>query len=118
MTREQRAELAQRLIARFRQLKDDEGWTQETLAEESGVKLRTVSDVLREKSVPNSQTLEKLAAAVGLALTPQQQREQTPDDVALFLDVLGIFLSARTKEERTQIMREMTKTWIFNQSGA
>jgi transcriptional regulator with XRE-family HTH domain len=112
MTRQQRAEIAQRLIARFRQLKEDEGWTQETLEQESGVPNRTVSDTLREVSVPNRETLEKLAHAVGIALTPEQNRETWPVDVGIFLDVLGIYLSKHTLEERRVIMRDISDRHI------
>ena len=101
MNREMRAEFARRLIEKFNSL----GWTQEKLAEESGVGLRTVSGFARGENVPNGATLGKFARAMGV--DPEEQRAHWAKDVALFADLMGIWLSTLPEAEREQIMR----TW-------
>lgn len=116
MNRNERAEYARRLIARFRQLRDDEGWTQETLAEESGVALRTVSDVLRGRSIPNEGTAEKLGRALGLQRGPAQVEETWPEDIKTFLRIMGIYLNGLSDLDRENAMREITER-IFARSA-
>jgi transcriptional regulator with XRE-family HTH domain len=109
MNRQQREEATQRIIARFRQLKADEQWTQETLAEESGVKLRTISDILRGKAVPNPETLDRLAGALGLHLTPGEVRASWSPDIIAFQDIIGLYLSGLPSERRGDVMRQITE---------
>ena len=61
MNRKERQEFAERLIARFQQLQKDEGWTQQTLADEAGLSLRAVNALLRRESVPHEDTCRKFA---------------------------------------------------------
>lgn len=112
MDRDQRAEFAQRLEARFRQLRDDEDWTQDMLAAESGVPLRTVSDVLRGASVPNVGTLTKLGRAMGIEPTPMLEREKWPADVRVWLDMMGLFLAQMPEQQREAIMGEISRRLI------
>lgn len=106
MDRKQRAELAQRIIARFRELKDDEGLTQEQLADLAGVKIRTLSDILRGVSVPNDQTARKIGAAMGIEMTPGEQRHKWAKYESFF-DILGVYLDARPESEHEAIMRRV-----------
>lgn len=109
MNRNERAEYAQRVIARFRQLRDDEGWTQETLAEEANVPLRTVSDVLRGKSVPNEDTCDKLGRALGLHRGPDEVQAAWSEDIQTFLRIVGIYLNGLQGPQREEAMREITE---------
>lgn len=108
MNREQRAEFAARLIERFRELKEDEGWTQETLAQESGVKLRTVSDTLRGTSVPNDATCRKLGNAMGLKATAGEVEAEWVK-YKDFFDIVALYLDEHPEAEHAEIKLRVFK---------
>lgn len=113
MNRNERAEYAQRLIARFKQLRDDEGWTQDTWAEQAGVSPRTVSDIYRGVSrFPNDDTLEKLAKPLGLSATPEETFDNWSESVRSFLYMIGLFLESMPPEERVEVMRDIASRTI------
>lgn len=106
MNKAQRAEFAERIIARFFELKRDEGWTQELLAHESDMSPRSVNAVLNREVVPNEETLRKYAAALGI--------DGSPDEVQArwvkyrgFFNLLGVYLDARPESEHDAIMKRI-----------
>lgn len=106
MNKKERAEYATRLIARYEQLHDAEGWTQQMLADESGASLRTVQDFLAG-TVPHASTVRKLGRALGVALTPEDVREQFPQDIKSFLNIVGVALARIPEERREEVMRAL-----------
>lgn len=114
MNRQERAEFARRLIARFGELKDDEGWTQQTLAQASGAKLRTVSDVLRGVSVPNERTSRQLADAMGIPVESNAKWARYAD----FFNVLGMYLAARPDEEEAIKARVLRALFAADPEGS
>jgi transcriptional regulator with XRE-family HTH domain len=118
LSRTERAAFALRLIERYNQLHDDEAWEQETLVEESGVPLRTVSDFLRGVSVPNNANLGKLAGALGLRPTAEEERDSWPDDIKDFLDIVGLYLKARPAGEPREAARRRILGAMFREDGA
>jgi transcriptional regulator with XRE-family HTH domain len=115
MNRQQRVEFAQRIVERFRELKEDEGWTQETLSAESGVKIRTVSDVLRGVSVPNDATCRKLGAAMGIMATANDVTARLRKYES-FLDVIALYLEARPESEHDEIKQRVFEA-LFPSDG-
>lgn len=63
VTAEQRQAMAARLAQRMEALG---GWTNEKLAYEAGVSVKTVSRILNARHEPRGQTLERIAKAVGV----------------------------------------------------
>ena len=112
MNRNQRAEAQDRAIARFGELKRDEKWTQQTLADETGMSLRTVSDFLNKKAVANRDTLVPIFKALGLRLDAAAERDSWPDDVKAFLDIMGIYLKNRPPEKRAEITRSILERYV------
>jgi transcriptional regulator with XRE-family HTH domain len=51
----------------IRHLRQERGWTQEQLAQRSGLTVRSVSNLERSVTRPAPETVDKLAAAFGLA---------------------------------------------------
>lgn len=109
MNREERRELRDRLQARFQQLAVDEKWKQETLAEEAGLPLRTVSDFLRSVSVPNEKTLRAMATALSVSLTAEEERAKWPNDLNEHLDLIGLVLAKNTPSERRKKMEAIVR---------
>lgn len=109
MNRQQRQELRDRLQARFQQLQTDEDWTQDMLAEEAHLPLRTVSDFVRSVSVPNEKTLRAMADALSVSLTAVDERSKWPADVREHLDLIGLVLAKSTPAERRKMMEEIVR---------
>lgn len=82
-------------------LREERGWTQKRLAEESGVPVRTIQDIekdLRDK--PQRATLLKLRRALDIEGDPVRERSEWPDDVAAVVDIVGAYLMTLTPAER------------------
>jgi len=109
MNREQRTELRDRLQARFRQLQEDEGWTQEALAEEARLHPRVVSDFVRSASVPNEKTLRALASALKVSPTAEEELAKFPPEVESHLKLIGLLLAKSPLDERRKKMEEIVK---------
>ena len=103
MNREQRGDYARRLHKEVTKL----GWTQDQLAEMTGLSARAVSAFVRHETVPNETTLDAIASAIGYVQDPAEVRAAWPTDVSVFLDLLGVWLMARPEAERRAIMREL-----------
>ena len=64
--------------ARIQAIRKSKGWSQEALAEEAGVSLRTIQRVEQGDSVPRGYTLQALAAALGVPLDALRDEPPAP----------------------------------------
>jgi transcriptional regulator with XRE-family HTH domain len=89
-------------------------WKQEELAAKAGVSLGVVSNLERSKTRPQPANERAILTALGIE-TPEdaeqhdEERRAWPPDVAVFLDVMGLFLSAVPNGERAEIIHDMTR---------
>lgn len=69
----------------IRHLRQERGWTQEQLAQRSGLTVRSVSNLERSVTRPAPETVDKLAAAFGLApadIDPRRLAEIVNDEAS------------------------------------
>lgn len=83
--------------------------SQPELAEKSGVPLRTLQNVEKAESTPQRKTRLALNRALGIEGVAQVEREEWPDDVSVFLDVLGVWLMTMEAEERRDAIHDFTR---------
>lgn len=94
---------------RVRALRKAKGWTQEELADASGVAYRTVQDIEADKRArPQRGTVLALNRALEIEGDPDDTRASWPADVQVFLDIVGAFLSTMDPDQRHAAIREMT----------
>lgn len=105
MNMESREAFAKRLVDKFREL----GWSQDRLAEESGISPRAVSDFARRTRTPNEETLDAIAKAMKVAPDPNDVRNSWPKEMRVFLDLIGVWLMARPEVEREALMRDLAR---------
>jgi transcriptional regulator with XRE-family HTH domain len=112
------------LATRARQARKARGWTQQQLAEAPGVHLRTISGFeRRETARPHPENLRAIIAALELEddaagdEVAADSREEWPQDVRVFLDVMGLFLSAIPESERQAIMHDLTRQMVGQRRG-
>ena len=60
------------------QVRNDRGWSQQRLADESGVNKATINQIERGRRSPNVETLEKLAAGLDVEMADFFPREGAP----------------------------------------
>lgn len=89
-------------------------WRQEELAEKAGVSLGVVSNLERKKTRPQPANERRILSALGIetpddAAQNEEERRAWPADVAVFLDVMGLFLSARPEGDRAEIIHDLTR---------
>lgn len=92
-----------------RRLRKARGWSQPRLAEESGVKLRTLQDIEGNKH-PTVQRGNRLAlnAALDVPGDPEAEAESLDDDVKLMLKIVGAGLMTMTPTERLEWLHDFT----------
>lgn len=84
--------------------------SQPDLHEMSGVPLRTIQNVENNPdSRPQRKTRLALNKALGIEGTAQVEREEWPDDVSVFLDVIGVWLMTMEQEERRMAIHDLTR---------
>lgn len=89
-------------------------WRQEDLAERAGVSLGVVNNLERRKTRPQPANERKILTALGIE-TPEdaaqndEERREWPRDVAVFLDVMGLFLSGTPEAARADIIHDLTR---------
>lgn len=91
-------------------LREERGWTQKRLSEESGVPVRTIQDIekdLRDK--PQRGTVLKLRRALDIEGDAVRERSEWPDDVAAIVDIVGAWLMTLTPAERIQWIAEFAR---------
>lgn len=101
---------------RVAKLRDELGWTQEQLAEHTGIPLRTLQDIESGKvAKPQRRTRERIDAAFG-ALRPGQAVSERTEFVNAFLDLLGTWLMAIPEDARTAYVHgEIERIGRWNQ---
>lgn len=110
MKQTERAEFARRLRARYEGL--DMPNKQAWLIEESGVPERTVQDFTAGEGVPQEKTLTKIAKALGVRRDDVAEREAWPEDVKVFVDIVGMYLTQLPPEKRTRRIGDLTRAMI------
>lgn len=86
-------------------LRDERQWTQRELAEHAGVPLRTIQDIELDKvRKPQRKTAQRLAAALDIEGDARETRQSWANDVQLFLDMMGAFLSEFPETQRLKMM--------------
>lgn len=84
-------------------LREERGWTQKRLSEESGVPVRTIQDIEKDlRARPQRGTKLKLGRALDIEGDAVRERSEWPDDVAAIVDIVGAWLMTRTPAERIQ----------------
>lgn len=90
-------------------LRKERGWTQQQLATESEVPLRTLQNIEADKSQkPHKGTVLALNAALGIEGNAEETRAQWPRDVQVYLDIIGAFLAKMPEQRRETAMRDIT----------
>lgn len=88
-----------------RQLRQARGWTRQRLAAETGLSLRMIGDFETGKRQPHPSNLDRIIGALVVPGVPEETRSRWPEDIGLFLDVLGAFLAALPLEDRAEEQR-------------
>jgi transcriptional regulator with XRE-family HTH domain len=104
------------LAARVRDARRARGWTQERLAEESGVKLRSISSFENGHSTPQPANLRKILRVLGLTDEggdvlefPTKMPREWPRDIEVFRDMLAAYLATVPEDERLTIIHDLTR---------
>lgn len=87
-------------------------WGQQKLADEAGVSLGVISNLERRKNRPQPENERAILSALGLDEAPGEPEPETrqwPLDVAVFLDVMGLFLVSVPEQKRAQVIRDLTR---------
>ena len=110
-------ELAERVRVERRKRR----WTQRELADRAEVHLGTVSNFERRKSDPQAAHLRAILRVLGIEAEAgdrraNRTREEWPQDVKTFLDVMGIYLSAIPDAEREQVIYDITRQIVTPRS--
>lgn len=88
---------------KIRAAREAHDWTQEELAERSGVPKRTIQEIETGRvSRPQRTTDLKLRRALDLEGDPVRERSAWPDDVAAIVDIVGAYMLTLTPAERIQ----------------
>ena len=93
-------------------------WGQQDLADRAEVSLGVVSNLERKRTRP--QPGNELAILTALGIEPKEdtahfdeERRAWPADVAVVLDVLGIFLTSVSDAQRPEIIHDLTR-YVMN----
>lgn len=103
------------LAARARRERKRRGWTQQEVADRTGVvSLGTVSNFERGVYAPQPAHLRAILRVLDLELESgdaqaEETRQSWPADVRVFLDVMGVFLTALPDERRAQMIHDLTR---------
>lgn len=85
----------------IREAREARGWTQDELAQNSGVPKRTVQEIENGRvKRPQRATDLKLRQALDLEGNAERERSEWPEDVAAMVDIVGAMLMALSPPER------------------
>jgi Predicted transcriptional regulators len=96
-------------------------WKQQDVAERAGVSLGVVSNLERKKTRPQPGNERAILTALGIE-TPEDahqndvERREWPRDVAVFLDVMGLFLSGTPEPARADIIHDLMRQVVNHPS--
>ena len=95
----------------IRTAREGRDWTQEDLAEFSGVPKRTIQEIENGRvKKPQRATDLKLRRALDLEGSPEKEHHEWPDDVAAVVDIVGAWLMTLTPAERVQWVAEFVRS--------
>lgn len=103
-----------KLAGAVRDARKRKRWRQQDLAERAGVSLGVVSNLERGKTRPQPANERRILTALDIetpedAAQNQEERRAWPPDVAVFLDVMGLFLTATPEKARAEIIHDLTR---------
>jgi transcriptional regulator with XRE-family HTH domain len=116
MNRDERAAWASRISAARRLRK----MSQRELSERSGVSEKTINDMDNEKTVPNVESLTKLATVLEVAATPsviEAVRDSWPENVRNYADIVGQYLMIMPEEIRDDAGDEVIHLLLGMRNG-
>lgn len=95
-------------------------WGQEELAARADVSRGVVSNLERKLTRPQPANERAILTALGIE-TPEdtmfeEERRAWPRDVAVYLDVVGLFLSSIPEDERADIIHDQTRQMMSHPS--
>lgn len=94
----------------IRTAREGRGWTQDELAEQSGVPKRTIQEIENGRvKRPQRATDLKLRQTLELAGEAIRERSEWPDDVAAIVDIVGAYLMTLTPGERIQWIADFVR---------
>lgn len=96
-------------------------WGQQELATRANVSLGVVSNLERKLTRPQPANERAILAALGIesdddARAIDEERRDWPRDVAVFLDVMGLFLSSIPEDARADIIHDLTRQVMGHRS--
>jgi transcriptional regulator with XRE-family HTH domain len=103
-----------RLADAVRDARKRKRWGQRQLAEKANVSLGVVSNLERGKTRPQPANERRILSALDIetdedAAQNEEDRREWPRDVAVFLDVMGLFLKGVPEQARADIIHDMTR---------
>lgn len=103
-----------RLADAVRDARKGKRWGQQDLAEKAGVSLGVVSNLERGKTRPQPANERKILSALGIetpedAAQNEEERRAWPRDVAVFLDMMGLFLTGTPEGARANIIHDLAR---------
>lgn len=93
-------EMRQKWAKKLRQWRRDADLSQEELARRTGLSTKTISDLEREKTTPNNNTVLRYAEGLGRELAPEDLRDFWPENVRDIADAVGLWLMQMPEAER------------------
>lgn len=96
-------------------------WGQQELAERAQVSLGVVSNLERAKTRPQPANERAILTVLGIetaedAATYDEERRAWPPDVAVALDVWGLFLTATPDGARAEMIHDITRQLVNHPS--
>lgn len=89
--------------------REAKGWNQAALAAEAGLSDNTIRKIERGVSVAPA-TLRKVLDVLGVEPVAETlRREGYSADIELVLDLVGLYLTALTPDERLPVIRDLTR---------
>lgn len=82
--------------------------TQGALAAAAGVSTRTIVSIEKGEHSTQPGNTDAVMRILGLDVEPTVDTESWPADVAVFLDMMGAYLSTLTEQQRLAVIREIT----------
>jgi transcriptional regulator with XRE-family HTH domain len=93
--------------------REAQGWTQQQLADASGVPKRTIQEIEAGRvSKPQRATDLKLRQALEIEGDATRERDDWPADVGAIVDIVGAWLMTKTPAERIQWFSEFTRRTV------
>ena len=100
-----------------RNARKQNGWGQQELAQRAQVSLGVVSNLERAKTKPQPGNLRAIMGALGLDGFDEHADEDDtrhwPRDIAVVLDVMGLYLNSIPEERRAEQIHAITR-YVFN----